>query len=202
MQTKSQESESTLLRILEDTLISDSHSPENTKSAVTGLKPTRPRYYEDKARITVGGKRYRVGNENHPYNAVYKLGGFPAVYMAMGLVERTKKNWEALKKTVHKQFIKVEPGEVYVLSNPAWPGWHKIGMSTDVHTRLSNYQTGSPLRDYKVEYSVAVYDKYDAEACVHKKLAKHTCQLNEWFEAPLDYAITMCKLLRCSKEAK
>ena len=40
-----------------------------------------------------------------------------------------------------------ERGEVYLITNPAWPGWIKCGKSGSVSGRLSSYQTGSPLRD-------------------------------------------------------
>jgi len=39
---------------------------------------------------------------------------------------------------------------VYVLVNPAFPGWCKIGMAVDAEDRLKQYQTSSPYRDYEL----------------------------------------------------
>ena len=43
------------------------------------------RQLEDKTRLTVNGKRMRVGNREHPYHEMYKKHGIQAVIMAMGL---------------------------------------------------------------------------------------------------------------------
>jgi hypothetical protein len=45
------------------------------------------RTMENQTRMTINGKRYRVGNQNHPYHELYKERGIEAVYQAMGLVE-------------------------------------------------------------------------------------------------------------------
>lgn len=41
-------------------------------------------------------------------------------------------------------------GFLYAITNPAWPGKVKLGLSTQPHKRLAQYQTYSPLRDYKM----------------------------------------------------
>ena len=45
------------------------------------------RQLEDKTRLTINGKRYRVGNPSHPYHDLYKKHGIDAVIDVMGLVE-------------------------------------------------------------------------------------------------------------------
>ena len=47
----------------------------------------KSRTMENQTRVTIDGKRYRVGNKNHPYHELYKERGIEAVYQAMGLVE-------------------------------------------------------------------------------------------------------------------
>ena len=37
-------------------------------------------------------------------------------------------------------------GQVYVITNPAWEGWVKVGMAVDAEDRAGNYQTSSPLQ--------------------------------------------------------
>lgn len=48
----------------------------------------------------------------------------------------------------------VEKGYVYIISNPAYPGYFKVGVTNDVKRRLNNYQTSDPERRYRLEYSV------------------------------------------------
>ena len=45
------------------------------------------RQLEDKTRLTINGKRYRVGNPSHPYHDLYKKHGIDAVIEVMGLIE-------------------------------------------------------------------------------------------------------------------
>lgn len=45
------------------------------------------RKLEDKTRLTINGKRYRVGNPSHPYYDLYKKHGIEAVFESMGLAE-------------------------------------------------------------------------------------------------------------------
>lgn len=49
-------------------------------------------------------------------------------------------------------------GILYIISNPAFPGMYKIGMTRDLDKRLSQYQTADPYRRYKVEVCKFVYD--------------------------------------------
>ena len=45
------------------------------------------RQLEDKTRLTINGRRYRVGNPSHPHYDLYKKHGIDAVLEVMGLVE-------------------------------------------------------------------------------------------------------------------
>jgi len=86
---------------------------------------------------------------------------------------------------------------VYVISNPAWKGWVKIGMAVDVNKRLLNYQTCSPFRDYKVEFVVPVIDVKVAESTAHERaswIAED--EKNEWFKMPLDSAIEVVRSIK------
>ena len=49
-------------------------------------------------------------------------------------------------------------GLLYLVSNPAFPGMYKIGITRDLNKRLSQYQTGDPFRKYKVEHYKFVED--------------------------------------------
>jgi hypothetical protein len=112
---------------------------------------------QNKSRLTIQGKRVMLGNAIHPYHEIYKTEGFVAAYTAMGiLTSQTNENsLEFIKKESIAMFDKISHGEVYIITNPAWKGWIKIGMAVESKDRLKAYQTSSPLRDYKLKYSKA-----------------------------------------------
>jgi len=56
---------------------------------------------------------------------------------------------EKLDKAVSERSDIVE-GFVYIIQNPSWPGWFKIGQTLNVDDRLRVYQTSSPLNDFSV----------------------------------------------------
>ena len=79
----------------------------------------------------------------------------------------------------------------YIITNPAFLGWVKIGFTTkkEMKQRLSVYQTGTPFRDYKVEYEVTFKDPRQAEKLVHEHLKHMNCESNgEWFKCNLKIA--------------
>lgn len=51
---------------------------------------SQDRQLENKTRLTINGKRYRVGNPNHPHYELYKKHGIDSVLEVMGLVEDTR----------------------------------------------------------------------------------------------------------------
>ena len=80
-------------------------------------------------------------------------------------------------------------GFVYIITNPAWPDWVKIGMCVDAEDRLNGYQTSSPNRDYKLEYAVKVSNRRKSETMAHKICKKMGVDnKGEWFNMPVDAA--------------
>ena len=74
-------------------------------------------------------------------------------------------------------------GEVYIITNPAWEGWIKIGMAVDAEDRCKQYQTSSPMRDFKLEYKRPFNDRRGAESQAHKLCANQTKEVHgEWFK--------------------
>jgi hypothetical protein len=73
-------------------------------------------------------------------------------------------------------------GEVYILRNPAWGNWYKIGKAIESVDRCNQYQTGSPHRDYEL----VTYKKFKHRAIAEKmahSLAEGLSRkrANEWF---------------------
>ena len=81
-------------------------------------------------------------------------------------------------------------GEVYIITNKAFPNWYKVGKAVNAEDRLNGYQTSSPFRDYELRYSVKFDNRHQAEVQVHRLLrnvlSESHCQ-GEWFNA--DYEV-------------
>ena len=82
-------------------------------------------------------------------------------------------------------------GEVYVITNPAFPDWVKIGMAVDSEDRLKGYQTGDPHRSYKLEFSRSFNDRRKAESKAHVLAGKSSIQSGEWFNMSVQDAINV-----------
>lgn len=81
-------------------------------------------------------------------------------------------------------------GYIYVISNPAWPEWVKVGMAIDARDRCSSYQTSSPFRDYEIQYSVYCTDRRKLEGKAHKSIEVIASERNnEWFKIPVEDAV-------------
>ena len=118
----------------------------------------------DSARMFVNGAEI---TKKHP---LYKAGRY--------------KTFESAAFSALEGYSKSTVGYVYVVSNPAWEGWFKVGKAVDAYDRCSQYQTSSPYRDYVVEYCKYFEDRKKAESQAHA-LLKGTEQRGEWFRAEL-----------------
>ena len=76
---------------------------------------------------------------------------------------------------------------VYVISNPAFEGWVKVGKATDLKNRISTMQSGVPhLYRYKVESVVEFGD----DTPVHWELEERDIERSgEWFRCSKHEAI-------------
>ena len=72
-------------------------------------------------------------------------------------------------------------GEVYIIYNPSFPSWIKVGMAVDSQDRLKQYQTGSPYRDYSVYASYSTGNRRESEAEAHRILGENHERRGEWF---------------------
>ena len=87
----------------------------------------------------------------------------------------------------HKAIDETLEGHVYVVSNPAWEGYFKVGKAFDSKDRMRNFQTGSPYRDYMLHYVEFFNDRHVSEKAVHNTLKRmNIAFLNEWFYTDLE----------------
>jgi len=92
----------------------------------------------------------------------------------------------------HTEIEKTTDGEVYLVINPAWPDWVKLGKAAIATDRLSGYQTGSPYRDYIILCSVYVDNRHDTEKRLLQTFKKHATEYKgEWFKIPHGEAIDL-----------
>ena len=90
---------------------------------------------------------------------------------------------QLLKLQTASQFNKVKGGHIYIISNPAWDSWYKVGSSIDAKNRRNSYHTASPFRDYKLNYKVWFDDRRAVECKIHIDLeSKGVPRKGEWFQ--------------------
>ena len=105
-------------------------------------------------------------SRKHP---LYKAGNF--------------KTFEGAAFSSLKGYNKTTEGYVYIINNPCWDGWIKIGMAIDAEDRCNNYQTSSPYRDYNLYYKRFFEDRKMAEKTAHSIVSKISTKRNgEWFK--------------------
>ena len=87
----------------------------------------------------------------------------------------------------------IESGYLYIISNPAFPEYLKIGITENIKDRLNTYQTSSPHRNYQVEYYI-LHPKYKVAEKKIKEMMHYfstdSIQKGEWFRISLPIAIT------------
>jgi len=87
-------------------------------------------------------------------------------------------------------------GYIYIISNPAWKGYYKIGRTVDIHSRMGSYQTSSPHRDYYLEHMSGLFDDL---ATVENTIYKRFSFIYEWTTAPLIDLIEFIKTLEITE---
>ena len=93
------------------------------------------------------------------------------------------KTFEGAAFSSLKGYEKTTEGYVYIIANPSFDGWLKIGMAVDAEDRCNGYQTSSPHRDYRLLYSRRFNDRRKAETKVMRELKKIVKEHNgEWFK--------------------
>lgn len=98
------------------------------------------------------------------------------------------KNFEAAAFSSLSKYESSVEGQVYVVVNPNFPKWVKVGMAIDAEDRLNNYQTSSPFRDYVLNYKWNVSDRRAAESESHTELHKFYERRSEWFKCTPEQA--------------
>jgi|TARA_S200002703_G_scaffold91696_1_gene79186 predicted GIY-YIG superfamily endonuclease len=92
-----------------------------------------------------------------------------------------------------------ESGYVYIITNSAFKGYVKIGVTKNIKNRLRTYQTSSPHRNYKIEHYIHHPDCYKAEQEIHEMMNYFALnKKNEWFQIDLEIAKNRLDETLCS----
>jgi Fe-S cluster biosynthesis and repair protein YggX len=113
------------------------------------------------------------------------------------LKEKTKRHLSAagLKKHMDKKYgagkwLSKAKGEIYIISNPAWKGWIKVGTTLNADRRLSQFQAACPLKDFKLVKFITVKNKLKAERKILEFIKFFAEDNNgEWIKIHTDTAI-------------
>ena len=101
--------------------------------------------------------------------------------------EELKETALEISRNALRQYNKQKDGYVYVISNPAWKGWYKVGMAVDSQDRCGSYQTSSPHRDYRLEYSKYFLNRKVSEEIAHDVISEISLDRNgEWFKVSVN----------------
>jgi hypothetical protein len=142
-------------------------------------------------RDPVTGKKVYLGTR--PLGEIVET---PAPQPVDPVVAAVRERHKALLVELENQQSRIEEGFVYVVTNPAWPGWVKFGSAIDPNSRLKNYQTGTPLRDYKVEGYVYSHERRVTEKRI---LAALRITEGEWVQMKVDHALAVIDMYAPSR---
>ncbi len=93
---------------------------------------------------------------NSNKNYALKLAG-------LSLLKLNLQREEIEEVKTNKSKTKTKSGIVYLISNPAFDGFIKIGMTKNLVNRLRSYQTYDPMKRYKVEHYRVVENAREEE---------------------------------------
>ena len=141
-------------------------------------KTNKPYYYKDnpeavKARDSK--RMYVNGKEVSKKHPLYKPGKYKGF---------TDAAFSSLQN-----YAEAKEGQVYIICNPSFPDWCKVGMAVDAEDRLKQYQTSSPYRDYKLVKAYNTENRREAESQAHALLEKQYERRGEWFVCDANLAI-------------
>jgi len=192
-------------------------------SEATGLQPTKrcSRCGEDKSTLEFNRRLVGFQDKCRPCDRANKSARSPirtlARKMAGGVrhfddaTSAQRKGWLTQAWILHENSMDISrniteleersrAGFVYIVSNPAWPDFVKIGHAFDPQDRLASFNTGDPHRAYVLEYSRYFEDRIAAEKGMHDLL--DACRVGgEWFRISAEEAFLRLQFFTCGANA-
>ena len=146
-------------------------------------------------------KKFAVGNRNSKWNHCPNLGfGVTKNNLITTPYFRNRCDYRRHWGTLAERGIKMSE-IVYVFTNPAMPGFIKIGMTTrdDVKQRLKELSspTGVPV-PFECPYAAGVRNASEAEKAIHDAFAEKRLPRREFFTIPEEKVIALLKQMAIS----
>lgn len=128
--------------------------------------------------------RLRGGNEEQPKS-------LKEIQVSKPVEPSLEDRLQDIKKRKEQQRIErynsvIVDGFVYLVINPSYPGWIKVGQTSDYEGRLATYQTASPHADYKMIKIKWVEDRRPVEQHILDKARKIFPVKGEWIKANIE----------------
>ena len=102
---------------------------------------------------------------------------------------RSKIRKQLLKQHLELGESRSDSGFLYVITNPTFSGWCKIGITHNIESRLRQYQTGDPFRSYEVVFSDIIDNKRLIESQIKQFCTNRTIEIRgEWYKLPVSEA--------------
>ena len=80
----------------------------------------------------------------------------------------------------------IEDGFLYLVTSPAYPGWTKVGQTSDYEARLQTYQTASPFADFQMIAKKYVSNRINEERKFLQLASSVFSVRGEWINAVVD----------------
>jgi hypothetical protein len=184
----SEDWQSVVLKRQDSTTNSTALSPEITKLETVGQTPTDKECISCSVPLTKDNWYESFVAKKH-----YKCKTCYDIRRVENRIKKGERSPSLLAKLfswkTQEVYNQVKEGYVYVMTNPAWPDWVKVGMAVDAKDRLNSYQTSCPFRDYMLYYSYKAKDRRKAEFEAHSKLDEKFERRKEWFRCTPEEAI-------------
>ena len=152
-------------------------------------------------------RRHGIPNKQEQNGMVFLHGNFRTVdgFLKKGGKYENIQWYNGQVGYKHKVNTDVREGFVYVIGNPAWPEWVKVGRSSSSRTHnLNDYNRCSPFRNFELHYQKEVANYKQAEKDIHILLenagyARNESHINrkcEWFNCSAEQAIQIIESYR------
>lgn len=116
--------------------------------------------------VRVYGTLGQGGNKKFDYNLARKIWGLNLIKLKFSRGCKPKDCKE---------------GQVYIIANPAWPDYLKIGMTVDTGDRLASYQTYDPHKAFYIKNYEFCLNRREAEKGILERFNVHLAE-GEWIK--------------------
>lgn len=182
------------------------NSLESTGLETTGPKPTKS-CIDCGTKLVLGDNwtEARQSQSKYVCKTCWHEGNRAEMYVGGKYVSKTHPLWkpgryktfEAAAFDSLGNYTKSKDGEVYIVANPAWPEWVKVGMAIDSMDRCNGYQTSSPFRDYNLVYSFKTSDRRKSEREAHDLIELYADERRgEWFKIAVGFATHLLSTIK------